>query len=609
MARHDLTVPASVQQIHPKRDDLSYLDLVDSLRQSETHSAVGGSALDANFYIPKGDHIGITHMAAAQVDLSWKRTLSSTNRDAALQSLDKEVADLVTRALDPVGPDHPEFAAACDIATPARAILSVKRDGRWKTRICVRGDLQDKVAMDGPDFVYYTEASQAASFRALLFRGNRPQNFIMGTVDVSVAFLQSNPFPPGTPARYMWFRHPLTGVKLYFRQRTSIYGECGAPKRWAETLGNQLQSQGFIKGENDPSVYYNSTLNVSLIVHVDDIFFEGPPAGVHQFLSEFETRFDIKPPIYLTEATPIDFLGLIIARDATHIYLSMEPYIRQSIDVMAFDVSALGIVHTPFTADLEGGDLLGPAEKKRYMMGTGAIGWMTAARPDLSFVHSRLAQHLAQPTACAMEGLRHAYAYIAQTPCMCLGQALSAPSEWTFYTDSDFGGNTELTNKMRPQLGILARCGGTPVHFSSKHPKVAFAHRDLDAHADTGIAGPEIYALGNGVADFLGLSYVIEELGLPPIRLPMEINVDNSTAVAFAGKSVKRTRLRHIDTRQWWVRAVRDKKLCTVQHIPTALNLSDFFTKGLARVPFVNFRDQLMTTPPLGTLHSLTAFA
>jgi len=38
-----------------------------------------------------------------------------------------------------------------------------------------------------------------------------------------------------------------------------------------------------------------------------------------------------------------------------------------------------------------------------------------------------------------------------------------------------------------------------------------------EAHADVGVAGSEIYALGNGLADFLGLTYAVEELGLPPV--------------------------------------------------------------------------------------------
>jgi hypothetical protein len=607
--RFDLAAEASQRPAQKVKfhHDLDYLDLVAEVGACDTHHEVGGSAFHVNNYVPAREYLGAQYMGAAQVDLSWKHVLNSTDRDAAIASLDKEVTDLTDRALTPIPSTHPEYAAAQQGATPARPILGVKRDGRWKTRICVRGDLQDKEALDGPDFVYYTEASQAASVRSLLFRGRRPPGFITGTIDITVAFLQSFPFAPGTPPRYLWFRHPATGERMFYRQRTSIYGECGAPKRWADTLADHLCSSGFVRGENDGAVYFNKELNVSLVVHVDDILFDGPSAGVNQFLTNLRARFDVKDPEILSVDHPIDFLGMIIALDAANIYLSMEPYVRQSLDVMGF--TDLPLVDTPFADLLEGGELLGKADKKRYMMGTGAIGWMTAARVDLSHVHSRLAQHLVNPTTDAMQGLRRAFAYLARTPTVCLAQPLSAAPDWKFYTDSDFGGNVESANKMRPQLGVLATCGGTPIHFSSKHPKVAFAHRSFtEGHADLGIAGPEIYGLGNGVADFLGLSYIVEELGLPSIALPMRVNVDNMTAVAFSKKTVRRTRLRHIDTRQWWVRAVRDTGLCNVQHLETKLNLADFFTKGLAPREFIKFRDQLMILPPIGLLGSFATF-
>jgi len=156
--------------------------------------------------------------------MSWRRTLNSSDRKAAVDSLEKEIADLTLRALDPIQEKHPEYGTARRSATPARAILNRKRDGRWKTRICIRGDLQNKLDLDGPNFVYYTEASQATSVRSLLFRANRTPDFVTGTIDISVAFLQSDPFPPDAPPRYMWFRHPVTGERHYFRQRTCVYG-------------------------------------------------------------------------------------------------------------------------------------------------------------------------------------------------------------------------------------------------------------------------------------------------------------------------------------------------------------------------------------------------
>ena len=266
-------------------------------------------------------------------------------------------------------------------------------------------------------------------------------------------------------------------------------------------------------------------------------------------------------------------------------------------------------VSTPFPKEIEGGEPLDAAHTAIYRTGAGAIGWMCAGRIDLIHAYSRLGQHLQTPTTSALQALVHAYAYLAWHPDLCLGQSLDAEPVWQFFTDADYGGNTEVGNRGRPQLGALALCGGTPVLFTSKVAKVAFAHPNMrSAHAEVGVAGAEIYALGNGVADFIGLTYTIRELGLPPVPLPFIVEVDNSTAEVFAKKSVTRTKLRHIDQRQWWVRACQDQQLCKVDHVDTKDNLSDFFTKRHGPAEFIRLRDRLMVRPPAGALGDLTHF-
>jgi hypothetical protein len=158
---------------------------------------------------------------------------------------------------------------------------------------------------------------------------------------------------------------------------------------------------------------------------------------------------------------------------------------------------------------------------------------------------------------------------------------------------------------MKPQLGVVATCGGAPIVYASKHSKVCFAHPRLtEAHADISVAGSEIYALGNGAADFLGLSYVVEELGLPPIPLPLPIQVDNTTAKAFANGTVKRSKIKHIDQRLMFVRALRDADVVDVRHVRTGDNLADFFTKALTPAPFTGLRARLMLAPPADLLGS-----
>ena len=57
--------------------------------------------------------------------------------------------------------------------------------------------------------------------------------------------------------------------------------------------------------------------------------------------------------------------------------------------------------------------------------------------------------------------------------------------------------------------------------------------------------------------------------------------MDNTTAEAFANNNAKKTKLKHIDARQEWVKVLRDKSILVPVHVPTKRNLADIFTKIL----------------------------
>jgi len=584
----------------PAFDDETYATTFEAARSASSPSDLGAHAWRLNHYTPSLLSDGAATVARAQADIPWKRALSSPDREAAIAAFEKEFASLERRSLTRIPLNHPERAAAERSATPGRVLLAKKRDGRMKGRGVVRGDQQDKLLVDGEGFKYYAPSSQAAAVRALLFRGRRSADHVVATVDVTTAYLQTIPFDDTVPPRYVWFKHPVTGERLYYRQRTPLYGEASAPRRWADTLSMHLRACGFTPGANDPAVWFNSSRGVSLVCY-DDILFSGPRTAVTATLTQLSSLLDLDAPSFLSHDNPIDFLGALITITDTHIYMSLESYVKSTLDMFEplYD-HQIPLYSTPFSSDLEGGEELPVSKRKAYSTGVGALGWITACRPDISFAFSRLSQHLAHPTTAAWLALRRVMGYLKATPTLCLGQRLDAEPTWTFYTDSDYGANTEQQNHMRPHLGVLATCGGTPIHFASKVSKVCFAHSQLtSAHADVSVAACEIYALGSGVCDALGLSYVVEELGLPSIPLPLPFFVDNTTAKCFADGTVQRSKLKHIDCRQCWVTTVRDAKLVHVDHIGTDRNLADFFTKSLPTARFEFLRDQLMMRPPL----------
>ena len=101
---------------------------------------------------------------------------------------------------------------------------------------------------------------------------------------------------------------------------------------------------------------------------------------------------------------------------------------------------------------------------------------------------------------------------------------------------------------------------------------------------------------GNATKDILHLSYVAEEIGIP-FPKPFKLQMDNDAAKCFAEDTVSKSKLKHIDARQEWVKILRDREICTPVHVDSADNLADIFTKILSTEVFERLRDQLFWDP------------
>ena len=88
---------------------------------------------------------------------------------------------------------------------------------------------------------------------------------------------------------------------------------------------------------------------------------------------------------------------------------------------------------------------------------------------------------------------------------------------------------------------------------------------------------------------------------------PINILVDSSTAIAFAKCATKYSKLCHIDCRQQWVQALRDRTICDLVRVGTDNNLSDIFTKILGPNKFESLRDRMMVACSMLTPEELKA--
>ena len=207
----------------------------------------------------------------------------------------------------------------------------------------------------------------------------------------------------------------------------------------------------------------------------------------------------------------------------------------------------------------------------------GCLGWLSNTdHPDISYSPSRIGQHMAAPTKSAFSAIQRVLQYLQGSKDYCLRARLNGKET----TAKDLLGETEED---------LA-----PTKWSSKKSSVAFAHPLIgEAHADISSSAAEVYCAANATFDILALSYIVEEMGMD-FKLPAILRMDNAAAEVFTNNTANKTRLKHIDCRQEWVKMLRNKSLVKPLHVPSEDNLADIFTKILDKPTFINLRDRLL---------------
>ena len=227
----------------------------------------------------------------------------------------------------------------------------------------------------------------------------------------------------------------------------------------------------------------------------------------------------------------------------------------------------------------------------------GMIGWMSATiRPDVAYAFSRAGQHNAKPTVGALQNVLYAVRYLAGTRNYGnTAKASRSSADFKFYCDADHAGNAEAINRRRSQLSFIVTQGGAPIAWKSTANSTSTASAALTtAHPALSSGEAEIFAASDATKLLLHLSYIADEMHIPDWPKPMKLLCDAAVAITFMDNSASKSRLKHIDVRQQWVKQLRDTNLVVGVKVPTKDNLADIGTKILGPQIFIPLRDQML---------------
>ena len=481
----------------------------------------------------------------------------------------KELEAVTKRRLEPVdviaNPNIPRKAIRM------RMRLEAKKDGRRKGRLIVQGFREpqswDVGGTDSP-------VASIASIRTLLFMAGLVGD-VISSIDVSTAFLQSNDYPPDHEPRYVYYQPYKNAKKIYYRLKGCLYGQRSASMQWHKTISGWLESpgMGFVPGKNDPCVYVNKETGMRLALVVDDILCRGPMGATVQFYKDLEKRFEVKDPTYLTDETPIKYVGFDIRtwHKNDRVYISIDQRVDLENYLSSIEYSDGHVVSNPMsdrhvlTSEPE---LLNEERASRYRSVVGTLNYYACAlRYDIAYPVSRLSQYSNKPTVGAEKALNTVLAYLSNTTDFAITCESTSVDDVACYADSDHAGDKEIDSRSQSSCMILLN--NAPVFWkSTKQPVTSLSS-----------ACAEIYALSESVKQMRLFQWRAEEYGVT-LSWSFVVQVDNSQAKSFAEGTCVHSKLRGtFDVREKWVAELRDANTLIVEKIDTTNNLADLMTK------------------------------
>ena len=405
----------------------------------------------------------------------------------------------------------------------------------------------------------------------MLLQKAATENIHIHQMDVKGAYLNApidKEFYVQQPPGYV--KLDENGTPLTCHLKKSLYGLKQSGRNWHSTLTDFLKSQGFISNKTDPCIYTNFHKGDQVIIlfWVDDIIIcsNTLPLLTH-VKNMLSSHFHMDDRGELKWFLGIDFQRL----DNGNYVMSQERYLEPILD--RFSMSDCKPVNTPAEINLH----LQSRENDKipnfpFRQVIGSLVYLSVAtRPDISWVISKLSQHLEKPTDAHIAAVKRVLRYLKGTKSL---KIIFKPSDGQLiaYTDSNWANDL---NDRRSISGFVVTLGSAPISWRSrKQPTVALSSCEA-----------EYIALAEAVKEILYLRSLCLELAIEQSSSTV-LFCDNQGALALTKeKSKQHQRTKHIDVKYHFIREQRD---IDYRYIATNENLADIFTKALSKVPHQN---------------------
>ena len=341
-----------------------------------------------------------------------------------------------------------------------------------------------------------------------------------------------------------------------------------------------ISDLNFTKSDADPCVYvYNvEDSRAYILVWVDDLILAASSDVLLSCIkNSLNTRFDMK------DLGPLKyFLGIEFSQKDDTVVMSQVQYLTDILH--RYNMSSIRVRRTPCEQNLSVYESEEFVTDPMYREAVGSLVYaMVCTRPDLSFVVTRLSQHVASPTKGDMLLLKHVFQYIKGTVDYCLKFRKIQDHDLKLhaYCDADWGSSRDDRRSITGYCFLLCEYGPVISWKSRKQPSVALSTCEA-----------EYMALSATCQEAIFLARLFDNLSGRVGSI--DIMCDNQGTIALAKNPVKHSRTKHIDIRHHFVRDLVENGFMAIHYVPSDSNLADPFTKCLGRIKWANVTEKLI---------------
>ncbi|GKB83048.1 retrovirus-related pol polyprotein from transposon TNT 1-94 [Tanacetum coccineum] len=307
-----------------------------------------------------------------------------------------------------------------------------------------------------------------------------------------------------------------------YKLKKALYGLKQAPRAWYDLLSKFLLSQEFSKGTVDPTLFIRRQGKDILLISQS-------PRGI--FLNQSKYTLESLKKYGMESSDPVDTL---------------------MVEKSKLDEDTQGKVIDP----------------THYHGMIGTLMYLTASRPDLTFVVCMCARYQAKPTEKHLHAVKRFFKYLRGTVNRGLWYPKDSSIALTAYADADHAG---CQDTKRSTSGCMQLLGDKLVSWSLKRQK----------SAEISSTEAEYIVMSGCCAQILWMRSQLIDYGIRFNKNPMYC--DNKSAIALCCNNVQHSRSKHIDIRFHFIKEQVENGVVELYFINTEYQLSDIFTKALCR--------------------------